>query len=74
MEKLLIKELVPLPLPLQLLLIGVLQVNYKYMDAYVMILSHPILEGKPNANHVCARTIIHVHINYIIGHHHTVLK
>ena len=36
-EKLQIEELVPLPLPLQLLLLGVLRVNYKYMNAYVMI-------------------------------------
>jgi hypothetical protein len=34
-EKLQIEELVPLPL--QTLLLGVLQVNYKYMNAYVMI-------------------------------------
>jgi hypothetical protein len=38
MEKLLIEEQVPLPPPLQLLLLlGVLQVNYEYMNAYVMI-------------------------------------
>jgi hypothetical protein len=28
-------------------------------------LSHPVLEGKPNA---------HVHSDYIIGHHHTMLE
>jgi hypothetical protein len=28
-------------------------------------LSHPILEGKPNANHVHARIRTHVHSNYI---------
>jgi hypothetical protein len=38
------------------------------------ILSHPVLEGKPNANHVCARIRTHVHSNYIIGHHHIVLE
>jgi hypothetical protein len=37
LEKLQMEELVPLPLPLQLLLLGVLQVNHKYMNAYVMI-------------------------------------
>jgi hypothetical protein len=29
-------------------------------DAYFM-LSHPILQGKPNASHVCARIILHTH-------------
>jgi hypothetical protein len=37
-------------------------------------LSHSVLEGKPNANHVCARIRTHVHNNYIIGHHHTMLE
>jgi hypothetical protein len=27
---------------------------------------HPVLEGKPNANHVCARIRTHVHSDYII--------
>jgi hypothetical protein len=36
-------------------------------------MSHPVLEGKPNANHVCARIRTHVHSDYIIGHHHTML-
>jgi hypothetical protein len=36
--------------------------------------SHPVLEGKPNANHVRARIRTHVHSDYIIGHHHTMLK
>jgi hypothetical protein len=38
------------------------------------ILSHPVLEGKPNVNHVRARIRTHVHSDYIIGHHHTMLK
>jgi hypothetical protein len=38
------------------------------------ILSHPVLEGKPNANHVRARIRTHVHNDYIIGHHHTMLE
>jgi hypothetical protein len=38
------------------------------------IVSHPVLEGKPNANHVCVRIRTHVHIDYIIGHHHIMLK
>jgi hypothetical protein len=25
------------------------------------VLSHPILQGKPNASHVCARIILHTH-------------
>jgi hypothetical protein len=36
-EELQIEELISLPPPLQLLLLGVLQVNYKHMSAYVMI-------------------------------------
>jgi hypothetical protein len=28
-------------------------------------LSHPVLEGKPNANHVRARIRTHVHNDYI---------
>jgi hypothetical protein len=34
----------------------------------------PGFEGKPNANHVRARIRIHVHSDYIIGHHHTMLE
>jgi hypothetical protein len=37
-------------------------------------LSHPVLEGKLNANHVCARIRTRVHNDYIIRHHHTMLK
>jgi hypothetical protein len=37
-------------------------------------LSHPVLEGKPNENHVRARIRTHVHNDYIIGHHHTMLE
>jgi hypothetical protein len=37
-------------------------------------LSHPILEGKSNVNHVRARIRTHVHSDYIIGHHHTMLE
>jgi hypothetical protein len=37
-------------------------------------MSHPVLEGKTNANHVCARIITHVHSDYIIGHHHKMLE
>jgi hypothetical protein len=36
--------------------------------------SHSVLEGKPNANHVRARIRTHVHSDYIIGHHHTMLE
>jgi hypothetical protein len=35
---------------------------------------HTRFEGKPNTNHVRARIRTHVHIDYIIGHHHTMLK
>jgi hypothetical protein len=37
-------------------------------------LSHPVLEGKPNVNHVRARIRTQVHSDYIIGRHHTMLK
>jgi hypothetical protein len=37
-------------------------------------MSHPVLEDKPNANHVCAMIRTHVHNNYIIEHHHTMLE
>jgi hypothetical protein len=37
-------------------------------------LSHPVLEDKPNVNRVRARIRTHVHSDYIIGHHHTMLK
>jgi hypothetical protein len=36
--------------------------------------SHQVLEGKPNANHIRARIRTHVHNDYIIGHHHTMLE
>jgi hypothetical protein len=34
----------------------------------------PGFEGKPNANHVRARIRTHVHSDYIIGHHYTMLE
>jgi 2C-methyl-D-erythritol 2,4-cyclodiphosphate synthase len=37
-------------------------------------MSHPVLEGKPNANHVRARIRTHVHSDYIFGHHHIMLE
>jgi hypothetical protein len=37
-------------------------------------LSHPVLEGKPNANYVRARIGTHVHSDYINEHHHTMLE
>jgi hypothetical protein len=44
------------------------------LDGDLARLSHPVLEGKPNANHVRARIRTHVHSDYIIGHHHTMLE
>jgi hypothetical protein len=41
---------------------------------YVLVLSHLVLEGKPNANHVRARMRTHAHNDYIVGHHHTMLE
>jgi hypothetical protein len=37
-------------------------------------LSHPVSEGKPNANYVRARIRTHVHSDYINEHHRTVLE
>jgi hypothetical protein len=37
-------------------------------------MSHPVLEGKPNANYVQPGSETHIHIDYIIGHRHTLLK
>jgi hypothetical protein len=37
-------------------------------------MSHPVLEDKLNANHVHARIRTHIHSDYIIGHHHTMLE
>jgi hypothetical protein len=42
--------------------------------ALIPLMSHPVLEGKPNANHARARIRTHVHSDYIIGHHHTMLE
>jgi hypothetical protein len=36
--------------------------------------AHSVLEGKPNANHVRTRIRTHIHNDYIIGHHHTMLE
>jgi hypothetical protein len=44
------------------------------LKKYGMKVSHPVLEGKPNANHVRDRIRTHVHSDYIIGHHHTMLE
>jgi hypothetical protein len=46
----------------------------KYVLGFGDPLSHPVLEGKPNANHVRARIRTHVHSDDIIGHHHTMLE
>jgi hypothetical protein len=40
----------------------------------IPLMSHPVLEGKLNVNHVRARIRTHVHNDYIIGHHHTMLE
>jgi hypothetical protein len=37
-------------------------------------LSHPVLEGKPNANYVRARIRTHVHSGYINEHQRTLLE
>jgi hypothetical protein len=38
------------------------------------LLSHPVSEGKPNANYVRARIRVHVHSDYINEHHRIVLE
>jgi hypothetical protein len=40
----------------------------------ILLLSHPVLEGKPNANYVRARIRTHVHSDYINEHHRTMLE
>ena len=42
--------------------------------ALIPLMSHPVLEGKPNANYVRARIRTHVHSDYINEHHHTMLE
>jgi hypothetical protein len=37
-------------------------------------MSHSVLEGKPDVNHVRARIRTHIHSDYIIGHYHTMLE
>jgi hypothetical protein len=39
-----------------------------------VLLSHPVLEGKPNANYVRARIRTHVHSDCINEHHRTMLE
>jgi hypothetical protein len=46
--------------------------THHYMDGGY--LSHPVSEGKPNANYVRARIRTHVHSDYINEHHRTVLE
>jgi hypothetical protein len=43
-------------------------------DIMLSVLSHPVLEGKPNANYVRARIRTHVHSDYINEHHRTMLE
>jgi hypothetical protein len=45
--------------------------SIRILLAYV---SHPVLEGKPNANYVRARIRTHVHSDYINEHHRTMLE
>jgi hypothetical protein len=40
----------------------------------IPFVSHPVSEGKPNANYLRARIRIHVHSDYINEHHRTVLE
>jgi hypothetical protein len=50
------------------------EVKAQKLEVTGLSVSHPVLEGKPNANHVCARIRTHVHSDYIIGNHHTMLE
>jgi hypothetical protein len=47
---------------------------WTYMVYNCACVSHPVLEGKPNANYVRARIRTHVHSDYINEHHRTVLE
>jgi hypothetical protein len=44
------------------------------LDWPIEEVSHPVLEGKPNANYVRARIRTHVHSDYINEHHRTILE
>jgi hypothetical protein len=57
-----------------IIIIGVNLFISKLLLFPTLVVSHPVLEGKPNANHVRARIRTHVHSDYIIGHHHTMLE
>jgi hypothetical protein len=46
---------------------------FKRNEVWTLV-SHPVLEGKPNANHVRARIRTHVHSDYINEHHRTMLE
>jgi hypothetical protein len=50
------------------------EVKAQKLEVTGLSVSHPVLEGKPNANHVRARIRTHVHNDYIIGNHHTMLE
>ena len=55
-------------------------ISFPFPDAAVTassaaaVVSHPVLEGKPNANYVRARIRTHVHSDYINEHHRTMLE
>jgi hypothetical protein len=40
---------------------GVSRLHASVPGPFGVMLSHPILQGKPNASHVCARIILHTH-------------
>jgi hypothetical protein len=44
-----------------LLLVNSLTIN----TVLIPLMSHPVLEGKPNGNHVGARIKTHIHSDYI---------
>jgi hypothetical protein len=48
--------------------------GFPTLEDGLSVLSHPVLEGKPNANYVRARIRTHVHSNYINEHHRTMLE
>jgi hypothetical protein len=52
--------------------VGVVEDGHELRVAWP--LSHPVLEGKPNANYVRARIRTHVHSDYINEHHRTMLE
>jgi hypothetical protein len=53
---------------------GMLGYVVDWAEIYAWAMSHPVLEGKLNANQYVLGSEIHIHKDYIIRHHHIMLK